>query len=206
MNSLLERPIADLASEPRPLPSDRYSPLPTFHPGHGKEAQPAAYDRNGDIAQNPGREQRKPDNLHCQRKGVVEYPHQHQKNETQDFTDGERDKNEGDDDHVVKATAEAAFHDPYWAMIIGHGARFRADKGDRAGSTNAFVTASERPRGARTDVTFAFVQSRAATLDVDQWPTARGWAEQTHGPIGHEECKPFAFIHIATNAALHILI
>jgi hypothetical protein len=43
-------------------------------------------------------------------------------------------------------------------------------------------------------------------LDVDQWPAARGWAEQTHGPTVHEECKPCAFIHIATNATLHILI
>jgi hypothetical protein len=124
MHSLLECPIADFTPKPRPLPPDRYSPLPTFLPGHGKETQSTAYDSNDDIAKNPGCEERKPDNLHYQREGVVEQPHQHPKNETQDFADGERDKNERDDDHVVKATTEAAFDGLCWATIIGHGARF----------------------------------------------------------------------------------
>ena len=52
--------------------------------------------------------ERKPDNLYCQREGVVEQPHQDQKNETQYLVYGERDKNKRNDDRIVKRTAEAA--------------------------------------------------------------------------------------------------
>jgi hypothetical protein len=45
--------------------ADRYTPLSTFRLGKGNEAQRAVHDSNGDIAKNPGREERKPDNLHC---------------------------------------------------------------------------------------------------------------------------------------------
>ena len=46
----------------------------------------SAYGSNEDIAKSPGREERKPDDLHCQREGVVEQPqHQDRKDETQDF-------------------------------------------------------------------------------------------------------------------------
>ncbi len=100
----------------------RYTPLSTFRLGKGKEAQRAVYDSNDDIAKNLGREERKPDNLHCQREGVVEQPHQDRKNETQDFVCGERDKNKWDDNHIVEGTAEAAFLGPCRVMIIGHGA------------------------------------------------------------------------------------
>src|SRR6185437_4373161 len=51
--------------------------------------------------------ERKPDNLYCQREGVVEQPHQDQKNETQYLVYGERDKNKRNDDRIVKRTAEA---------------------------------------------------------------------------------------------------
>src|SRR5437868_10118081 len=65
MHGLFEPSIADLAPEPRPVPADRYPPLSTFRLGKGKEAQRAVYDSNNDIAKNLGREERKPDNLHC---------------------------------------------------------------------------------------------------------------------------------------------
>jgi hypothetical protein len=39
-----------------------------------------------------------------------------------DFVGGERDNNEWDDNHIVEATAEAAFLGPCRIMIIGHGA------------------------------------------------------------------------------------
>ena len=105
---MFERPIANLPPEPPPVPADRYPPLSTFHLGKGEEAQRAVYDSNDDIAKNPGREERKPDDLHCQRKGVVEQPHQDRKNETQEFLCGEHDKNKRDDYHIVEGTAEAA--------------------------------------------------------------------------------------------------
>src|SRR2546430_4547728 len=65
VHSFFERPIANLPPEPRPVPADRYTPLSTFRLGKGKEAQRAVYDSNNDIAKNLGREERKPDNLHC---------------------------------------------------------------------------------------------------------------------------------------------
>ena len=197
MNSLLERPIADLAPEPRPLPPDRYSPPSTFRLRYGNEAQPAAYASNDDIAQNPGREERKPDNLHCQREGVVEQPHQRPKNETQDFTDGERDKNERDDDHVVKATAEVAFHGPCWATIIGHGARFRAEKGDRIATTSG----QPRRAGAEPMVRLPLYTRGPRCLT---WINGlrRGWAEQTHGATVHEKCNCHASSFISRRMPL----
>jgi hypothetical protein len=85
MHGLFESPIANLPPQPRPVSADRYSPLSTFRPGKGKEAQRAAYDGNDDIAKNPGREERE---------GVVEQTHQDSKNETEDFvgSEGEKDK------------------------------------------------------------------------------------------------------------------
>src|SRR6266403_5123155 len=121
VHSFFERPIANLPPEPRPVPADRYTPLSTFRLGKGKEAQRAVYDSNDDLAKNLGREERKPDNLHCQRESVVEQPHQDRKNETQDFVCGERDKNNWDDYHIVEGTAEAAFLGPCRVMIMGHG-------------------------------------------------------------------------------------
>ena len=129
MNCLFERPIADLAPEPRPVSPDRYAPASTFSLGKGEKAQSAVCDSNNDIAQNPDREERKPDNLHCQREGVVEQTHQDRKNETQDPVYGKRNKNNRNDYHIVKGAAESAFLGPCWATIIGHGARFRAEKG-----------------------------------------------------------------------------
>src|ERR1700751_1295122 len=122
MHGLFERPIANLPAEPRPISADRYPQLSTFRLGKGKERQRAACDSNNDIAKNLGREERKPDNLHCQREGVVEQPHQESKNETQELARGERDKNKWDDNHIVGRDAEAAFLGPCRVMIIGPGA------------------------------------------------------------------------------------
>jgi hypothetical protein len=122
MHSSFECLIAKLPPKPRPVPADRYAPLSTFRLGKGKEAQRAVYENNDDIAKNPGREERKPDDLHCQREGVVEQPHQDRKDETQDFVGGERDNNEWDDHHIVERTVEAAFLGPCRVMIVGHGA------------------------------------------------------------------------------------
>src|SRR4029077_3480327 len=128
MHGVFEREIADLPPEPRPTPADRYPPLSTFRLGKGKEPQRAACGRNDDVAKNLGREERKPDNLHCERKGVVEQPHQDRKNETQDFVGGERDKNKWNDDHIVGGTAEAG---PCWVTTIGHGATSGLKRGAR---------------------------------------------------------------------------
>ena len=122
MHSSFERLIANLPLKPGPVPADRYAPAPTIRLGKGNKTQRAAYGSNDDIAKNPGREERKPDDLHCQREGVVEQPHQARKDETQDFVGGERDNNEWDNNHIVEATAEAAFLGPCRIMIIGHGA------------------------------------------------------------------------------------
>jgi hypothetical protein len=122
MYSLFERLIANLPPKPRPVPADRSTPLSTFRLGKGKEAQRAVSDRNDDIAKKFGREERKPDNLHCQREGAVEQPHQDRKNETKYFVCGERDKNKWDDNHVVEGTTEAAFVGPCRVMIVGHDA------------------------------------------------------------------------------------
>ena len=134
MHSSFERVIANLPPKPRPVPADRYAPAPTIGLGKGNKTQRAAYDSNDDIAKNPGREERKPDDLHCQRESIVEQPHQDRKNETQDFVGGERDNNEGDDNHIVEAAAKAAFLGPCRIMIIGHGATAGLKTVNRAGS------------------------------------------------------------------------
>jgi hypothetical protein len=90
MHGLFERPIANPPAESGPVPVDRYAPLTAFRLGNGKEAQRAAYDANTSIAKNLGCEERKPNNLHCQREGVVEQTHQHSNNETENFVGSER--------------------------------------------------------------------------------------------------------------------
>jgi hypothetical protein len=65
--------------------------------------------------------------LHCERKCVVEQPHQDRNNETQDVDCGERDNNKWDDYHIVQRTAEAASLGPFQAMIIGHDAMVSAE-------------------------------------------------------------------------------
>ena len=76
VHSSFERLIANLPPKPRPVPADRYAPAPTIRLGKGNKTQRAAYGSHDDIAKNTGREERKPDDLHCQREGVVEQPHQ----------------------------------------------------------------------------------------------------------------------------------
>src|SRR6516165_4350301 len=124
MYSLFERPIANLPPEPRPVPADRSAPLMTFRLGKGKEAQRSVDENNDDIAKKLGREERKPNNLHCQRKGVVEQPYQDRNDETQELVCGKRDRNKWDDNHIVERTAEAALFSPCRVLIVGHGATF----------------------------------------------------------------------------------
>src|SRR5258708_28958966 len=112
MDSAVESMIANLPTKPRPVPADRYAPAPTIRLGKGNKTQRAAYGSNDDIAKNLGREERKPDDLHCQRESVVEQPHQDRKDETEDFVRGERDNNEWNENHIGEATAEAAFLGP----------------------------------------------------------------------------------------------
>jgi len=100
--------------------ADRPTPPSTFRFRKGKEAQRAVHDRNDDIAEKLHREERKPDNLHCEGKCVVEQPHQDRNDETQDVFYGERDDNKWDDNHIVERAAEAAVLGPFQAMVIGH--------------------------------------------------------------------------------------
>jgi len=109
---MFERPVADPSPEPRPVPADRYTQPSTFCLGKRKDPQRTVYDGNEAIAKNTSRKERKPDKLHCQREGVVEQPHQDQKNETQEFAGGQRHKNKWHDNHIVEAGAEAAILGP----------------------------------------------------------------------------------------------
>src|SRR5260370_3028603 len=52
LSKAIERPIANLPPEPRPVPADRYTPLSPFRLVKGKERQPAVYDSNDDTAKN----------------------------------------------------------------------------------------------------------------------------------------------------------
>src|SRR5215475_2724313 len=122
MHSSFERMVAYLPPQPRPVSADRSAPASTPPLGNGNKTKRAAHGGNDEIAKNPGREERKPDDLHCQREGVVEQPHQDRKDEMQDFVGGERDHNEWDDDHIVEGSAEAVFPRPCRIVIIGHGA------------------------------------------------------------------------------------
>src|SRR5215831_5962686 len=127
MHSSFERLVAYLLPQPRPVSADRYAKVSATSLGKGNKTQRAAHDSNYDIAENPGRQERKKDDLHCQREGVVEKPHQDRKDESQDLVGGERDNNERDDNHIVEGTAEAAFPGPCRIMIIGHGATVPAE-------------------------------------------------------------------------------
>jgi hypothetical protein len=134
MDGLFERPVAKFALEPQPVPPNRSAPLSTFRLGKGKEAQRAVYDSNDDNAKSPGREEWKPDNLHCKGECVVEYPHQDRKNETQDLDCGKRDNNKWGDEHIIDGTAKAAFLGPRRVTTIGHGGTSGQKTADRAGS------------------------------------------------------------------------
>ena len=94
----------------------------TFRLGKGEQAQRTVCDSNNDIAENPDREERKPDKQHCQGKGVIEEPHQDRKNEPQDFVEGERDKYKRNDYHVVERTTEAALLGQRWLLIMAQSA------------------------------------------------------------------------------------
>src|SRR5204863_911039 len=103
MHSLFERPIADPAPQPRPMPADRPAPLSTLHLRKGKEAESATCQSNDDITKKPGRKQREPDNLHCEREGEIEQPDQDRKDELQDSVYDECDSDKRNDNHVVEA-------------------------------------------------------------------------------------------------------
>src|SRR5262249_48794575 len=118
MHSLFERLIANFSPKPRPVPADRSPPLSTFRLGNGKEAQRGAYENNDDIAKFLGREEWKPNNLHCKWERIVERLHQDRNNETQDLVYGERDKNKWNDKYIVEGTVEVAFLGPCRVMII----------------------------------------------------------------------------------------